>query len=87
MAVNDETCIALALLHGCAFRTYLWHQLDVGPTVIWYASPSPQHPYDPAERAMYERTCGYRYWFQSREELARVYCETHKLLGDAHAED
>ncbi|RZN09673.1 hypothetical protein CWO91_16730 [Bradyrhizobium genosp. SA-3] len=75
--VDDDTCITLAMLHGCQFH-------NVGDT-DWYVHDDGDnlHPlelkrYDAWEKNMLH---GRRHWcWASREELARDYCKFHGLI-------
>jgi hypothetical protein len=84
--MTDDECIAIALLHGCAFWPFDWQGKP-----IWYARDYSggcpggvaNHP---VEEANFRKTRN-RYWFHSRQELARAYCEYHKLLPEVTHED
>jgi hypothetical protein len=75
---DDETCIAMAMLHGCALREFYWGDIDAS---IWYARENASDPYLAVEYAEFRRSG--HYWFRSREALARAWCEHYKLF-DTH---
>jgi nicotinamide mononucleotide (NMN) deamidase PncC len=68
--MTDDECIALAMLHGCAFHC----EADLG---LWYTGVAG----DPAIHDAHKRDYG-SYGFRTRKELARVYCEFYKLLPE-----
>jgi hypothetical protein len=75
-ALSDEECIALAMLHGCAFHC----EADLG---LWYTDVNGA----PAIHTdAHKRDYG-SYGFRTRKELARAYCEYHKLLPEVTHED
>lgn len=71
--MTDEECIAIAMLHGCEF-----YCAD-GLSNRWYVSCAPAHT-DPVSTLLFHRTSWYG--AASRIELARTYCEVHKLLPE-----
>ncbi|WP_454627724.1 hypothetical protein [Bradyrhizobium cenepequi] len=74
--MTDEECIALAMLHGCEFFRFEW-----GGGFVWYvrdASTSvPKWSHHPVEDAQLKKVS--RFYFETREELARAYCKFYNL--------
>ena len=66
--LSDEEAITLALLHGCGFKNN--HDCS-----LWYADDSPVWHDVEKQHAV---GAG-RYSFETREQLARAYCEFYKL--------
>jgi hypothetical protein len=69
--VDDDTCIALAVLHGA----HMW-----GTGTMWYVDTADEHPdeVNAAEKLQLARC--QRISFTSREQAARTYCEAFGLI-------
>jgi hypothetical protein len=72
--VTDEECIATAMLHGAEF----WLANGEYGTGLWYIGPNDKM--HPIERQQSERRADDECGFESREKIARAYCEYYKLL-------
>lgn len=75
MELNDEACVAIALLHGAHF----WRAERAGS---WYVDDPRSETTDrinKVEKLQLKRT-GTCIFFKSREEAARIYCEAYGLL-------
>ncbi len=69
--MTDEECIALALLHGCAFEF---------SGTRYYVRGGPARDADAFEDKHFQQT-GY-YGAASRADLARAYCKYYGLLEE-----
>lgn len=78
---SDDECIALAMLH-CADTPFWYHGRHFERCHdVWYLRQPPGYDRHPAELRQFERT-GNQYYFQTRGEAARAYCEYHKLISE-----
>jgi hypothetical protein len=74
LKLSDDEAIATAMLHGCEpwrFSEGVWYCRNMFDVNVVH----------PVEREIGRRTGGggLRFFFESREELARTYCEYYKL--------
>src|SRR5258706_15650444 len=78
--MTDEECIATAMLHGCEpwlYDGFAWYCRDRIRVLDHHPIEKAYNRVDPARR----------YFFSSREQLCRFYCEFYKLLPEVTNEN
>lgn len=78
--MTDEECIALATLHGCLFADFNRDNEDAPEVKSRFFVHGWSGEIHPLEQLQFEATK--QYGWDTREELARDYCEYYGLLDE-----